>query len=46
MTDWIEIGLLAAILLVQIVRSLYEMGAWTELQQRRRLRRRRKQDEC
>lgn len=42
MTDWIEIGLLVGILVVQLMRWLLSSGLWAEMKQRRRLRRRRK----
>ena len=42
MSDWIEVGLLAAILLVQVLRWLIDSGLWGEYKQRRRLRRRRR----
>ena len=37
MSDWIEVGLLAAILLVQLLRWLMDSGLWAEAKQKRRL---------
>ena len=42
MADWIEVGLLGAILLVQVLRWLLDSGLWQEAKQRRRRRRRRR----
>lgn len=39
MAEWIEVGLLGAILLVQVARWLLDSGLWAEAKQRRRLRR-------
>lgn len=39
MSEWIEVGLLGAILLVQVMRWLLDLGLWAEMKQRRRLRR-------
>jgi hypothetical protein len=42
MSDWIEVGLLGAILLVQVLRWLLDSGLWAEAKQRRQLRRKRR----
>jgi len=42
MTEWLEVGLLAGILLVQVLRWLLDSGLWAEAKQRRRLRRNRR----
>jgi len=44
MSDWIEVGLLGGILLVQVLRWLLDSGLWAEAKQRRRLRRRRRNE--
>lgn len=40
--EWVQVGLLAAILLFQAIRWLIESGLWAEAKQRRRLRQKRK----
>jgi hypothetical protein len=40
--EWMQVGLLAAILLLQVARWLMESGLWAEAKQRRRLRHKRR----
>lgn len=42
MVEWIQVGLLSAILLVQLLRWLLDAGLWAEWKQRLQLWRKRK----